>query len=59
MQVSVRFKVDAEIFSAALPSCALDRIHSMKAIKTSLPSLHSVFPLALQQLSLPACFKFK
>lgn len=51
--------VDAEIFSTALPSCAFDHIYSIKAIKISLPSLHSIFPLALQQLSLPACFKFK
>ena len=51
--------VDAAIFSTALPSCAFDHIYSITAIKTSLPSLHSVFPLALQQLSLPACFKFK
>lgn len=51
--------VDAEKFSTALPSCAFDHIYSIKAIKISLPSLHPIFPLPLQQLSLPACFKFK
>ena len=51
--------VGAEIVSTALPSCAFNQVYSIKTIKISLPSFHPIFSFPLQQLSLPASFKFK